>query len=253
MNISEANLQEFQFYLEEEFRTGQLLPIEQDEQGTFILSSKDLCLMPKLGRLLSLPIDALKVEGRNKNQYYTAVVARAYRQAIDRYAESPEDFDPSPFMAELETTSSRGFTLGFWNGTPGATAQDYESAQSLSEHEFAGVVRRWDDGDLIMELKNRVTVGEELEVLAPRSEKCRSLRLTRLEDALTGEEAQKIPAGESRAIRIRRQELQAAALSIRAEDWPPLSVVRKRAAVDAPSRSRVNSRRRDYAIENGER
>src|SRR5690606_10932637 len=83
VEINDTNVSQFQFFLEEEFRRGELYAIEEDERGTYILNSRDLCLMPRLDQYLALGIDSLKVEGRNKSEYYAAVVARAYRSAID--------------------------------------------------------------------------------------------------------------------------------------------------------------------------
>src|SRR5690606_8341449 len=108
IELNDGNKSEFEFFLEEEFRPGQLYPIEEDERGSYILNARDLCLMPKLDEYLALGIDSLKVEGRNKNEYYAGVVARAYRHAIDSYYESPETFDYRPFMEELETARARG-------------------------------------------------------------------------------------------------------------------------------------------------
>src|SRR5690606_33778254 len=122
----------FRSFLEEEFRRGELYSIEEDERGSYILNARDLCLMPRLNEYLQLGIDSLKVEGRNKNEYYVAVVARAYRAAIDAYYESPEDWDPAPFMSELYTVKARGHTLGFHEGRLTNLSHDYNNGQSLS-------------------------------------------------------------------------------------------------------------------------
>lgn len=204
IEINDENKSDFQFFLEEEFRPGQLYPIEEDERGSYILNSRDLCLMPKLDEYLAAGLDSLKVEGRNKSAYYVAVVGRAYRLAIDAYYASPETFDPAPYLAELSTVASRGYTLGFHHGRLDTTGHDLDGGQSLSDFEFGGVIRAWEAESLIVEVKNRLQSGDVLEFLPPGRLECVRLRLYEFESAQTGEKLEKITAGEGRAIRIPR-------------------------------------------------
>lgn len=227
IEINDQNMGEFSFFLEEEFRRGQLFPIEEDEHGSYILNSRDLNLMPVLADYLALGLDSFKIEGRSKSEFYAAVVARAYRAAIDSYYESPSAFDPAPFAAELETIPSRGYTLGFHSGRLDPGAHETRSAASLAAFEFGGVVRQWDGDDLILEIKNRLVAGDVLEFLLPGCLDVVRLRLYAFTSAETGKVSEKVTAGESRAIRI-----SAAAFHEFSADWlrdqlKPLTVVRK--------------------------
>ncbi len=233
IEINDQNMGEFSFFLEEEFRPGELYPIEEDEQGSYILNSRDLNLMPRLADYLRLGIDSLKVEGRNKSEYYAAVVARAYRSAIDAYYAAPSDFDPSPFVAELSTIPSRGYTLGFHTGRLENTGHNFDHGGSLSAFEYGGVVRQWQGDDLIMEVKNRLLAGDVLEFLIPSGLECIRLRLYAFENVDTvnrkrdGTVTDKVTAGEGRAIRIRSEHFDHEDLSRLKRLLVPLTVARK--------------------------
>ncbi|HKY69776.1 MAG TPA: U32 family peptidase, partial [Gammaproteobacteria bacterium] len=140
LNLSEEQLKLFEFLLEEEIRPGELMPLIEDDRGSYILNAKDLCLMPKLGDYLNLGIDSLKVEGRNKSPYYVAVVARAYRQAIDDWYENPTAWDPKPYLDELMTVPNRGYSLAFHDGRLNHIAHNYQNTGTLSEWTFAGII-----------------------------------------------------------------------------------------------------------------
>src|SRR5690606_8193588 len=147
-------------------------------------------------------IDSLKVEGRNKNEYYVAVVARAYRQAIDAYYADPGSWDPAPYMQELDTTRSRGYTLGFHDGRLTNLAHHSQSGQSVSAFEFAGFVQQWRPDGLIFEVRNRLLPGDIVELLVPGSDDVVRVRLYEFENAATGERHASFSAGHGRAIRI---------------------------------------------------
>jgi putative protease len=236
--------------LEEEFRPGELYPIEEDSRGSYILNSRDLCLMPKLDQYLALGIDSLKVEGRNKNEYYAAVVARAYRQAIDAYYADPDNWDPAPYMQELDTTRSRGYTLGFHEGRLTNLAHDYQSGQSMSAFEFAGFVREWQSDGLIFELRNRLVPGDIVELLAPGSDELVRVRLYEFEDAATGERHATISAGHGRAIRIPLSALHNEDVTTLPGRLPVYSVGRKRSVLnDEQARSlAINQGSRDVEL-----
>lgn len=227
IEINDANMSDFQFFLEEEFRPGQLYPIEEDASGSYILNSRDLCLMPRLDEYLRSGLDSLKVEGRNKSAYYVAVVGRAYRLAIDAYYASPLDFDPAPYMAELATVASRGYTLGFHSGRLDATAHDLHGGQSLSDFEFGGVIRSWEAGAVVVEVKNRLQAGDVLEFLPPTRLECVRLRLYEFENAATGQISEKVTAGEGRAIRIPLQAFHNENAAELRRLLPPQTVIRK--------------------------
>ncbi|MDR3195576.1 MAG: U32 family peptidase C-terminal domain-containing protein [Endomicrobium sp.] len=153
--------------LEEEFRPGEYLEMEEDDKGTYLLNSKDLCLMPKLDKIISAGIDSFKIEGRNKSQYYVAQTARVYRKAIDDYFDNPERWSPDKYTQELIALQNRGYTLGFFDGIPGQEAQGYYDASSKSDYRNAGVVKDNGNGFLTIELRHKLKKGDEIEIFSP--------------------------------------------------------------------------------------
>lgn len=127
------------FYLEEQERPGQFMKIEEDEHGSYIMNSRDMCLIEYLSDLRDAGICSFKVEGRNKTFYYAATVAKAYRKAIDDMV-AGRPFDTS-LIDELAKTSNRGFIPGFLMDNPREKAQEYEKRLSTQTHEFSGVIR----------------------------------------------------------------------------------------------------------------
>lgn len=202
IEIDDGNMKDFEFFLQEEFRPNDLYPIVEDERGSYILNSRDLNLMPHLADYLALGLDSLKVEGRSKSEYYLAVVARAYRAAIDDYYRDPAHFDPERYLAELWAVPSRGYTMGFHSGRLQNSGHDYDAGTSLSEFEFAGIVRAHEPSDLIIEVKNRLLSGDVLEFLPPGSLDVVRLRIYEFRDAKSGEVKERATAGEGRAIRV---------------------------------------------------
>lgn len=252
IEINDTNVSQFQFFLEEEFRRGELYAIEEDERGTYILNSRDLCLMPRLDQYLALGIDSLKVEGRNKSEYYAAVVARAYRLAIDAYYRSPLSFDPSPYLRELETVKSRGYTLGFHDGRLTNLGHDYAGGQSYSPWEFAGLVKEWRGRELVLEVKNRLVAGDVLEFLVPGSlnEDVR-LRCYEFVSAADGQTLSKISAGEGRAIRLGLEQFHAEEAERLPQLLPVGSVVRKSMPLSDADAKQLEHNQLSFAAEQG--
>lgn len=155
------------YYIEEETRPHELMQIDEDEHGTYIMNSRDLCWLPRLNDLLPIGIDSFKIEGRNKSEYYAAVAARAYRHAIDDWFNNPSDWKPDAYMAELETLQSRGYTVGFLDGNAGPEAHNYDVSASTGKWRFAGIVREVKNNRLVMEVKHKITRGMVLEFLSP--------------------------------------------------------------------------------------
>lgn len=154
-------------YLEEETRAGQLMEMTEDEHGTYIMNSRDLCWLPRLNEVLPVGIDSFKIEGRNKSEYYAAVTARAYRHAIDDWFDHPDSWQPDKYMREIETLQSRGYTVGFLDGNAGPEAQNYDVSASSGNWRYAGLVRDITDGKIVMEVKHKIVRGMELEILVP--------------------------------------------------------------------------------------
>ncbi|MBT4941758.1 MAG: peptidase U32 [Candidatus Magasanikbacteria bacterium] len=202
IQLTDENKDLFEFFLEEGFRPGEFMPIQETERGAYILNAKDLCLMPKLNEYLELGIDSLKVEGRNKTNYYAALVARSYRHAIDAWVEDPENWDHEPFLEELYTLQNRGYSLAFHNNRLTNLAHNYDSAKSVAQYENAGYIREWDGDDIIFEVKNRIDSGDLIEILSPAMWEPIRLRITECIDAETGEITDAVSAGQNKAIRL---------------------------------------------------
>lgn len=251
IEINDDNKSDFQFFLEEEFRPGELYPIEEDAHGSYILNSKDLCLMPRLKELLETGVDSLKVEGRSKSAYYVAVVARAYRAALDAYYENPESFDPGPYLSELGTVASRGYTLGFFDGRLDKTAHDFEGGQSLSDFEFGGVIRSSDERGLVVEIKNRLLSGDVLEFLSPHRLEPIRLRLYEFESAQTGAKTSHVTAGEGRAIFIAWTAFHAEDREALTQLLPEHTVVRKAKVLTASEEEQLGRVRAAQKVELG--
>lgn len=144
-------------------------PIAQDERGTYILNSKDLCMIDHLGELADAGVTSFKIEGRMKTAYYTAAVTNAYRRATDRLEAGLE---PDPALKEeLAKAVNREFTTGFYFG-PVQQGQRYESSKCRQSHEFSAVVLSSNGEYLTLEQRNRFRVGDVLEVLSPEPSRC---------------------------------------------------------------------------------
>ena len=251
VEIDEQNRDAFEFFLEEEFRGGQLFPIEEDAHGSYILNSKDLCLMPELDHYLQLGIDSFKVEGRSKNEYYAAVVARTYRAAIDAYYRDPGGWRSEPFLEELYAVRSRGYTLGFHAGRPTDLAHDYDSTRTLGIQGFAGFIRSWRDGSMIFELRSKIEAGDVLEFLVPTEMRCLRLRLYEFVDDKSGQTVQSLSAGNGHAIRIPLEAFHNEHTETLQAQLPELTVARKRVPLTEEEQATLTRSAREFAAERG--
>ena len=167
--------------LEEANRPGELMPIEEDEHGTYIMNSKDLRAVEHVERLVKMGIDSLKIEGRTKSHYYTARTAQVYRKAIDD-AVAGRAFDPG-LLGKLENLASRGYTDGFFQRHHDHETQNYINNHSSSvQQRFVGELVAYNraTGMAEVEVKNRFTVGDEMELIMPGGN--RSFRLEEMHD-----------------------------------------------------------------------
>lgn len=185
-----------------EVETGMEMPIEEDERGAYIMNSKDLCLMPKLKEVIESGTDSLKIEGRNRSEYYVGSVVHAYRAAIDSYFANPESFDPAPFMEDLNVLETRGYTTAFFDGKVGPDAHDYESTRSSSDYQAAGIVTDVTDTDVIMELRNEIKQGSQVTFLLPGSDAKTTVTLAEIINAKNDEKLDKMSAGQKNSIKI---------------------------------------------------
>ena len=203
--IDENNKDSFEFLLEEDFRPGEYYEVIEDEHGGYMLNSKDMCLLPRLPDLLGIGMDSLKVEGRNKTEYYAGVVARTYRKAIDDWYQSPQTWDWHKYMDDLNTLQNRGYCLGFHDGKLTNISQNYEYTRTLGDWLFAGSIVEWQGDDAVFEIRNYINSGEFIEFLIPGTLDNLRLTLTEFEDALSGEITPRVSAGQNKCIRLRPQ------------------------------------------------
>ncbi|GHF21015.1 hypothetical protein GCM10017044_14920 [Kordiimonas sediminis] len=225
--LTEENLELFDFFIEEGYRPGDLLPIEEDQRGTYILNSKDLCIMPKLNDLLELGVDSLKVEGRGKSVYYVSMVARAYRMAIDDWYENKEDWNADSYMKELSHVPSRGYTLAFHDGRLTNYAHGFEQTYTLADWEYAGVIREVRDDAFIVEVKNKIAAGDVLEFVSPIRKETILLRLYEIEEAKNGRIWEEVHAGNKPIIRVPFSLFHEEEISVLQNDFPEMTVIRK--------------------------
>jgi len=156
----------WKYQLVEEKRPNELLPIEEDVHGSYILNSKDLCLIEKIPQLARAGVTALKIEGRHKSIGYLATVTRAYRNALDDFA-ARKKFN-SQLLDEIATTGNRGFTFGFFDGTQ-RDLQNFKRSASENPQTFLGLVEKVYNDCALLKPRNRFKVGDLIEVVPPNS------------------------------------------------------------------------------------
>ena len=241
----------FDFLLEEECRPNDFLTIEETENGSYMMNSKDLCLLPVLPEFLKIGIDCLKIEGRNKTQYYAGMVARTYRKAIDDYFENPDSWDYTKYLDELYTISNRGYTLAFAHGSPTELSANYGMTKSLSEFEFAGYVQSWGNDYINVAVKNRLDAGDELEFLSPTKDKTFKMTINEFINAKTNEITNVIHAGQEPVIRIPLEWFNNFNMSKEKimVNLPPLTLIRKRKKLTEPEFERIKADKESFKKE----
>ena len=158
------------YALVEEKRPGQYVPVLEDERGTYIFNSKDMCLLPYLPDVIASGVDSLKIEGRMKSVHYAASVVKAYREAIDSYFAAPEQFEvKKEWVEELDKVSHRAYTTGFYYGRPTEKDQIYGTSSYTQTSDFVGLVLDYDEktGFATVEQRNNMKVGQEIEIFQP--------------------------------------------------------------------------------------
>jgi len=160
----------WKYYLMEEKRPGEYLPVFENDRGTFLYNSKDLCMIEYIPQLVNAGITSLKIEGRVKNELYVATTVGAYRRAIDAYYADPDNFKvPEDILEELEKVSHREYTTGFYFHKPDENNQLYTSNTYIQDYTIVGVVKEYDSqtGIATIEQRNRFFKGDKLEVMTP--------------------------------------------------------------------------------------
>lgn len=160
----------WKYYLMEENRPGEYLPVEENDRGTYIFNSKDLCMTGHIPDLINAGIDSFKIEGRMKTALYVAATARTYRQAIDDYFESPALYESRKeyYMQEIAKCTYRQFTTGFFYGAAGQDSQIYDNNTYTKGSTYLGIAGDIsEDGYVTMEQKNKFSVGDTVEIMKP--------------------------------------------------------------------------------------
>ena len=154
----------------EEKRPGEYLPVYENERGTYLFNSKDLCMIEHIPEMIDAGIDSFKIEGRMKTALYVATVARTYRKAIDDYLESEEKYRANMgwYKAEIAKCTYRKFTTGFYFGRPDENTQIYDSNTYVSEYVYLGLIEEVSkEGLFRIEQKNKFCVGDHIEIMKP--------------------------------------------------------------------------------------
>lgn len=182
----------WKYKLVEEQRPGEYYPVEEDTRGTYILNSKDLCMLEHIPQLAQAGISSFKIEGRMKSVFYVATIVSAYRRAIDAYTEDPEGYIYNPeWMSELKKASHREFTTGFYFDKPTNEDQNYQTSAYTRDYSFIGMVKSYDSETnmAVVEQRNKMVLGDEIEVFGPGRD-----FFTQKLDVLLDEEGQPIEA-----------------------------------------------------------
>ncbi len=187
----------YNVYVEEHNNPGNLMPVEHDEKGTYIFSSKDLCLIKEIPEIIEMGIDSLKIEGRLKTEYYLASVVNAYRNAIDDYLKNPKEYDFTKYLKELEKTKTRGLTTFYFNDRNNKDFQEYDGKQYNSDYEFGGKVLEYNEDKSIIEIRNKLMVGDTMEILIPNNITPYEFKIDKLWDTETDEEVEFVNPGKA--------------------------------------------------------
>ena len=159
----------WKYSVTEEQRPNSPYPVMEDEKGTYIFNSKDLCMIEHIPEIVGANISSLKIEGRMKGINYLATVLKTYRNAIDAYCENPADYQfKSEWLDELHSVYHRSYCTGFYFGYPDANAQNYENQHKGSIHSFIGKIKAKENGFYQVAIKNKLSKSDVIEILSPK-------------------------------------------------------------------------------------
>lgn len=174
----------WKYALVEEKRPGEYYPVFEDQRGTYLFNSKDLCLIEHLPQLITLGLESFKIEGRMKSLHYVATTTYVYKQAIDTYLSDPENyqFDPA-WLKELQKVSHRDYTTGFYFQPPGAEDHNFQSSTYIRDYDFMGLVRDYlpETKEAVIEVRNKFFEGDIVEFFGPKIQVFQT-KLTYLKD-----------------------------------------------------------------------
>ena len=185
----------YNLYAEERNNPGELMPIETSEYGTSIFSSKDMCLIKEIPEIIDMGVDSLKIEGRLKTEYYIASVVTAYRNAIDDYKKDPKNYDYTKYLKELEKVKTRSLTTFYFNDRKNKDIQEYAGRQYNEKYEFGAKVVEYNEEKSIVEIKNKLQVGDTMEILVTFKLEPIEFKIEKMWDADTDEEITEVSPG----------------------------------------------------------
>ena len=187
----------YNLYAEERNNPGNIMPIEMDENSTSIFSSKDLCLINEIPEIIEMGVDSMKIEGRLKTEYYLASIINVYRNAVDDYYKSKEEFKKNlpKYIKEIEKVKTRGLTTFYFNDRHNKDIQEYEGKQYNTDYEFGGKILEYNEEKSLVEIRNKLSVGDTLEIIVPGKIEPVQFVIEKLWDADTDEEINTINPG----------------------------------------------------------
>ena len=187
----------YNLYAEEANNPGNLMPIELGDHSTSIFSSKDLCLIREIPEIIEMGIDSLKIEGRLKTEYYLASIINVYRNAIDDYYEAEEKFNKNldKYINEIEKVKTRGLTTFYFNDRNNKDIQEYEGKQYNTDYEFGGKIIEYNEEKSIIEIRNKISIGDELEIIVPGKIEPIKFKIDQLWDIETDEQIDTVNPG----------------------------------------------------------
>lgn len=163
----------WKYALVEQQRPGEYYPVEEDDRGTYIMNSKDLCLLENLPELIEAGISSFKIEGRMKSVFYVATVVSAYRKVIDAYFDDPEGYSfDEQWMKDMCKASHREFTTGFYFHKPDNLDQNYRTSDYTRDYSFVGMIKSYDPetGYAVVEQRNKMVIGDKVEIFGPMTD-----------------------------------------------------------------------------------
>lgn len=188
----------YNVYIEEKNNPGKMLPVEEDNRGTYLLSAKDLCLINRIPEIVDMGIESLKIEGRLKTEYYLATVVNAYRCAIDDYLASKDNWEPSKYQVELDKAMSRKYSELFYDREDNKDIQNYDDdGRSTVPYEYGAKVLDKKDGLSVLEVRNKLEVGAIYEMIVPGRIEPEIIKIEELYDYETKEKIDVVNPGKA--------------------------------------------------------
>jgi len=188
----------YNVYIEEKNNPGKFMPVEEDGRGTYILSAKDLCLINRIPEIIDMGVESLKIEGRLKTEYYLATVVNAYRNAIDEYMANPDSWKPEVYQVELDKAMSRKYSELFYDRDDNKEIQNYDDdGRSTVPYEYGAKVLEKTDDLSVVEVRNKIAVGDVMEMIVPNQTLPELITVTELYDIDTKERIDVVNPGKA--------------------------------------------------------